>query len=482
MLIIKKERAVHVAVLLVSLAIVFMTKNLFMPNTGDFERVMWWYLSPYLSDGQYFTLKIGDNSAHNFMRGFDYKSSYTILVYFYTVFLSYFTDVLDLKLLSAILKITYIFSLFFLFSKVMKLNNKTPLSQFSVFLVAITPCISSSNLAFFSSFYQEQVVLICLPILLLCLITDKKNYFLIAVAAVTIISCSKSQFFYFPIIIATYYWLYKDRDIKKILVMFSIFILACTAIIKTTSGATELNKYHATYFGIYQLAEINGYDIPESVKKTCIGIDAWGNKFNLEHGAVPTDINSTCYDELKENVSFLDVVAFFIKKPQLIFTLPFDKGISTQLSENYFHVYFSYKIIGNNTGALANLTIIKDELFNGIRLPVLFLALALSIILRKKRTSGACFILSSFAITQFYISFMGEGYRDLAKHLFAMNFAFDLMVSIFAVICAANVINKIVIVKNSNSFYKQNAKVLPKTNHCNGAESTPKLEHSNTRT
>lgn len=151
----------------------------------------------------------------------------------------------------------------------------------------------------------------------------------------------------------------------------------------------------------------------------------------------------TCYNELKDKVSHLDVITFFIKNPQIIFTLPFDKGISTQLSENYFHVYFGYKIIANNTGVLADLTRIKDFLFDGSRLPVLFLVLPLSILFRKKRTSGAHFILASFAITQFYISFIGEGYRDLSKHLFAMNFAFDLMVSIIVVACVVELINKI---------------------------------------
>ena len=221
-----KERIMHIAVLFVSIIIAAMTKNYFMPNTGDFGRAIGWYLSSDV-EGQYLTLKIGDVSARNFLSGFGYKSSYTLLVYCYTVFLSYFTDVFDLMLLSASLKVTYIFSLFFLFSRVMKLNNETPLSQFAVFLVALIPCISSSNLAFFSSFYQEQVVLICLPILLLCLIADKQRYFLFVVATVIIISCSKSQFFYFPIIIAIYYWIYGDRNVKKILVMISIFILAC---------------------------------------------------------------------------------------------------------------------------------------------------------------------------------------------------------------------------------------------------------------
>lgn len=442
----KKERAMYVAVLIFSIAIAAITKNLFMPNTGDFDRVIGWYLSSYLSDGQYFTLKIGDVSAHNFMGGFDYKSSYTILVYAYTVFLSYFTDTFDLRLLSVILKIIYIFSLFFLFSKIMRVNDESPLSQLVVFLFAIIPCISSSNLAFFSSFYQEQVVLIFLPVLLFCLITEKKKSFLIVVVAVTVISCSKSQFFYLPLIVAIYYWLYKDRDVKKILVMVSIFILACSAIIKT-SGTTELNRYHATYFGIYQLAEINGYAIPESVKKTCIGVDAWGNKFDLEYGAINTKTGMACYNELKDKVSFWDVVEFFIKKPTLIFSLPFDNGISTQLSENYFHVYFVYKIIGNNSGVLASLTRLKDALFDGNRLPFLFLALSLSILFRRKNVSGVFFILSSFAITQFYISFIGEGYRDLSKHLFAMNFAFDLMVSIIIVLGVVKIINKITVMK-----------------------------------
>lgn len=436
-----KERIMHIAVLFVSIIIAAMTKNYFMTNTGDFGRAIGWYLSSDV-EGQYLTLKIGDVSARNFLSGFGYKSSYTLLVYCYTVFLSYFTDVFDLMLLSASLKVTYIFSLFFLFSRVMKLNNETPLSQFAVFLVALIPCISSSNLAFFSSFYQEQVVLICLPILLLCLIADKQRYFLFVVATVIIISCSKSQFFYFPIIIAIYYWIYGDRNVKKILVMISIFILACTAIIKT-NGTVELNKYHATYFGIYQLAETNGYELPVAVENSCIGIDAWGNKFNFESGTIPTEIGMTCYNELKDKVSHLDVITFFIKNPQIIFTLPFDKGISTQLSENYFHVYFGYKIIANNTGVLADLTRIKDFLFDGSRLPVLFLVLPLSILFRKKRTSGAHFILASFAITQFYISFIGEGYRDLSKHLFAMNFAFDLMVSIIVVACVVELINKI---------------------------------------
>lgn len=436
------EKTIHYAVLFFSLIIIFMTKNLSMPNTGDFGRAMGWYMSKLPVNDLFLTYKIGDVSVHNFLNNFNYKSSYTILLYCYTFLLSGFTDTLDLGLLSAILKIIYIFSLFIFFSALMRPKYKKAHLQLLVFLIAIVPCISSSNLAFFSSFFQEQVVLVCLPILLFCLTTEQNKSFLLLVAMVTIVSCSKSQFFYLPLIIIFYYWIFNDGSLKKTLTMIAVFALACISIVKT-DGTTELNKYHATYFGVYQLADVNGFDLPASIEKSCIGVDAWGNKFNIELGAEPTKIGMDCFNKLKDNVSFLDVAEFFIKRPLSIFSLPFDRGISTQLTEDYFHVYFSYPIIRNNTGILANLTQIKDELFKGNRLPVLFLSLFISILYRKRRHAGLFFVASSFAIAQFYISFFGEGYRDLAKHLFAMNFTFDLMVSAVTVLCVTNAINRV---------------------------------------
>lgn len=445
------ERMIYFVVLFFSFAVIAITKNIFMPNTGDFGRAIGWYVSYKPVTDIFLTFKIEDVSVNNFLSGFEYKSSYTVLVYCYTYILSLFTDAFDLRLLSSILKIIYIFSLFFLFSTVMRLKHKTPLSQLAVFFIAITPCISSSNLAFFSSFYQEQVVLICLPVLLLCLIVNTQKSFLLVVATVTIISCSKSQFFYLPIIVACYYFLYSDKCFKKILTMIAIFAFACMAIFKTT-GTTELNKYHATYFGIYQFADMNGYELPSSIEKTCIGVDAWGNKFNIEDGAVYSNTGMECYIKLKDKVSFLDVIDFFAKNPLSIISLPFDKGILPQLSESYFHVYYSYKIIGNNTGPLGRLTSIKDDIFHGNRLPILFLIFPLSILFRKKENAGVFFIASSFAISQFYIAFFGEGYRDLSKHLFAMNFAFDLMVSVITVVCVVNGINKLAVGRDRKRF------------------------------
>jgi TM2 domain-containing membrane protein YozV len=56
------------------------------------------------------------------------------------------------------------------------------------------------------------------------------------------------------------------------------------------------------------------------------------------------------------------------------------------------------------------------------------------LVLHKKTYSGLLFFISAFGVSQFYISFFGEGYRDLAKHLFPMNFSFDLILFVIAMI------------------------------------------------
>lgn len=124
---------------------------------------------------------------------------------------------------------------------------------------------------------------------------------------------------------------------------------------------------------------------------------------------------------------------FFLKNPSLLITLPYDKGIRQQYTENYIHVYNSFLLIENNSGLLYDITKIKDFLFKEIRFSALLLAFFSSFFLRNKKVRGVIFFLSAFGTSQLYISFLGEGYRDLSKHLFGMNISFDLL--LFTVIC-----------------------------------------------
>ncbi|MBD4744951.1 hypothetical protein GUG21_15685, partial [Xanthomonas citri pv. citri] len=75
----------------------------------------------------------------------------------------------------------------------------------------------------------------------------------------------------------------------------------------------------------------------------------------------------------------------------------------------------------------------KDNIFKNIRFISLLLFFIASIFIRNNKIKASLFVVSLFGISQFYVSFFGEGYRDLSKHLFGMYFSFDLCLYITVV-------------------------------------------------
>ena len=76
-------------------------------------------------------------------------------------------------------------------------------------------------------------------------------------------------------------------------------------------------------------------------------------------------------------------------------------------------------------------------------MPISFIMMIVSIVFYKRRFSASLFALSVFSISQFYMSFLGEGYRDLNKHLFSMNFSFDLSLYLIGCIFIFMLVEKV---------------------------------------
>ncbi|MCP9661570.1 hypothetical protein NNB68_21880, partial [Escherichia fergusonii] len=186
------------------------------------------------------------------------------------------------------------------------------------------------------------------------------------------------------------------------------------------------------YYGIYQLMKNNKIELPKNVDHECVGVDAWGNKYDIAKGALSSDAGQVCY---KKNLdtSFSDTIKAFLGNPSLLFTLPYDLGMKEQYTENYIHVFKTFHLIENNYGPLAMITNVKDYLFKDVRFSVLFISLILSLFLKNEYFRQVIFFISSFGVSQLFLAFLGEGYRDLSKHLFGMNISFDLL--IFTALC-----------------------------------------------
>lgn len=406
-----------------------------MINTGDYYRTILPFIddiTPFQTDvPTVFPLKQKFASIFDYQ----YKSSYNYFLYLYAKLISFFTDTLNINYYAYFLVSLYIIILYNLQKSLKNTSN-------IIFIFASIFLISSSNIGFFKSFYQEQIILILLPLTLIFLKRNNNIDIFISFLLVTALSTPKSQFFYLPILATTYYFIFnRDKLILKLPLMCLSLIISYSCIIYT-QGTVEYNKYHAAYFGSYNYLKLNHLPINQHIDTKCIGIDAWGNKFDLVQGAIFTNIGESCFNRYKDTISFTESLKIYLQYPLMIFKIPYDKGVQGQLTENYFHVYKSIPILINNTGILAEISNVKDILFKNIRFSVLAIFFIFSIFLRKRENSGIVFFTSAFGLSQFYISFMAEGYRDLAKHIFPMNFSFDLILFISIIVLGQKIMKK----------------------------------------
>lgn len=413
----------RVVIGLICLVLCALSIDVWMINTGDFYRAVF----PFLDNVKEFTT---NHSLIYTMRDeflpitdYEYKSSFSIILYLYASIVSLFTHTFDLRIWSSLSKIIYVISLYALFSSIIK--NKRLIFLFPVFLV---PLVTPSIISQFSSFYQEQILITLLPVMAFCLAKNQRTKLdsAMLVVSVLIISTSKSQFFYLPILVSFAEFIFKKN--KSIPFHLSMFFIVIIAIACSTGSkkATVNNNYHSLYFGTLLYNKLNNIKNPAWVNEKCVGVDAWGNKFDLTKGAVQSIQPGVCISESKGK-GIKESLSIIMDDPSMIIKLPFDKGIGTQLTERYFHVYKETNLIINKNNFLTGVMEVKDELLAKIRMPFAALFMLCAFLIRNKLVASTVFVLSSFTVSQFYISFMGEGYRDLSKHLFGMNYCFDLL-------------------------------------------------------
>jgi hypothetical protein len=413
-----------------AIIVIATTKNVYMINTGDFHRAIFPFMPPIPSFQHSMDLKYHLYDEFWGVHKFTYMSTYSYILYFIGEVFKLFTDQLDARILSAALKSLYIAILFSMYVKLQ--NGNISYVDYAISLILIVFLCSSSNIAFFPSFYQEQVILVFLPLMAMCLVKRENTLLTTALFVISsfVIGGSKSQFFYIPLLsmpFAFYFANYRKLTFSGLV----ISQIACVLFVMNSSDATNFNKYHSAYYGVYAYEKMNDIVLPEGVDEKCIGIDAWGGQLDKERGSHRSKLGKSCYENNKD-VSFIDSVREYIKHPSIIYMLPFDDIVKDNLVTDYIHVSKTIKVIVDDKLTWSTqLTNIKDRVFGNLRMFIMILILTAFLVCRKTRSmSMPLVIVTIFGISQFYISFIGEGYRDLSKHLFGLSFSFDMVVFI----------------------------------------------------
>lgn len=141
----------------------------------------------------------------------------------------------------------------------------------------------------------------------------------------------------------------------------------------------------------------NGYKMLLYVDDKCVGLDVWGNKFDILFGVILIEVGMECFEFYKDEM-FLNVFFLLVSKLSIIFKFLFDDGVMFQYKENYFYVYKKLYVIYGELNILMIIINIKDNIFKNIRFILLLLFFIVFIFIRNNKIKVFLFVVFFFGI------------------------------------------------------------------------------------
>lgn len=425
--------------LLLGLAALVQARGLFFIDQGDFDRVAWYFLEKPLDENhRIWQFKAVFEKLRFDIPGLIFGIPAHIQKLYWLEYNLAFS-----ALLGQLLMLTYAH---LLSKKIAELAGLGLAGRIALLLIFSVSFFYSHNIAMLNSLYGEYIFMLALPLLVLGLVSLQQTvnldsgYSLILFGGF-FMGMAKTQYFYIPALIALTFFLMAWIDKRKInyrfLTVLLVIQIVCFIPLKK-NDFTQLNYYHSLYFGSYVVldeTELSALELPLE-SRLCIGTDAWGNRMSGLRGEKVEGGGKTCYKNQEIRIS--DVL-----RPYIIFPLTLVKMIRYSEAHwgtiQYFHVYpVSYYLkstLGpvDSGNILVRLSLIRDRIFSGFILIMMALLGVASVSWR--RIDGfvryASFFLGALFLSQLLVSVLGEGMRDLGKHMWAAQFSIDVMAALW---------------------------------------------------
>ena len=315
-----------------------------------------------------------------------------------------------------------------------------------VFSLWTAALFMAHSIALAQSFYPEYALYIALPLLLVGFLTPKENKRRWAWIFLAALGCglAKVQYFYVPTLvllcITAAAWRQRAPQ-DKILIALLLLAQALCLFPMSLGRHAALNAHQSVYLGSYLMMtpdQLNALGVPAK-RHSCIGIDGWGNQVSGPGGTQVREVGHTCYPETPP-LGARDMLRPYFRFPQ---TLPklMHFALPHHFTVNYFHVY-DWFILRQQRDASANpitsLLITVSAWRERFLTPAAPVLLAWSLLfaafsrLGLHRLALVGVFLSLFIVSQIIISLLGEGIRDLSKHLWGAQLALDMLTVITA--------------------------------------------------
>ncbi len=308
------------------------------------------------------------------------------------------------------------------------------------------------NIGMAQSFYAEYAFLIALPLLLVGVLASRRTVRLVCLGLGALVcGLAKVQYFYLPLLALVCVWAASrwqravpDRALLKLLFAVQVVCLVPLLIGKNAG----LNAYHGVYLGSYMVltpAQLDGLGVPAD-RRACIGVDAWGNALSGPGGTQVQHTEHSCYP-VTPKLGKGDVLRPYLHYPQVLWRLA-SYALPSHFTVQYFHVFPGNFYLKRQEGAaqpvtdvLLRMTEARERTITPLAPLFLLGALVLFAASRSRHAGGlrqlaaGGLLLGLFVVSQLIIVLLGEGVRDLSKHLWAAQLALDMLVVLTVLQC-----------------------------------------------
>ena len=299
------------------------------------------------------------------------------------------------------------------------------------------------------SFYAEYAFLIAFPLLLVGVLAVNPRARLLCLGVGALVcGLAKVQYFYLPLLVLVCLWLaawWQRGAVDKALVKLLLLIQVLCLVPMLTGKNAALNAHHGLYLGSYMVLTPEQLDAlgVSPTQRGCIGVDAWGNALSGPGGTQVQPGAVSCYPEVPR-LGKGDVLRPYWHYPQALLRLAQD-ALPSHFTVHYFHVYPDHRYLKRMEGDLQPVTDLllrmtdeRDRYISPLAPWLLVGALVFFALSRSLRVIGvrglalAGLVLGLFVVSQITITMLGEGVRDLSKHLWAAQWALDMLVLLLA--------------------------------------------------
>ena len=319
--------------------------------------------------------------------------------------------------------------------------QRPTLSRAIVFTAVSLSFFYAHNIGMANSFYAEYAFLLFFPLLLIGFLRAQVNYGkLLIVAGALLCGLAKVQYFYIPTLVLVCVLALDFRARRRTpwwLVTALCLAQALCLLPLSKNPHAELNHHQSTFMGSYMMLE------PQQLRAlglddeqiACVGIDGWGHKALGPGGTQPQHVGNSCYGRHPKSTA--DVLSPYLHYPGTLLKL-MAFALPHHFTVHYVHVYPGLLYIVPSNGKdfkggrlLVKLSDLREQTVTRLAIVLVALGLVAPFLRRPGQHRGlglSCLFLALFLISQIVISLMGEGIRDLSKHLWAAQLALDFLV------------------------------------------------------